>query len=124
NGVILMGRGVCTTTTNELWVMNMRKQTIRQALRALMAGALVSATAVYAGTPSGGGSGSSGLQDRINEVQQRCDASSMLPVDSNPAVRGPWPVGSRTLEIRGLTTEVFYPASPGSQNGKPVKTWD
>lgn len=75
----------------------------------------VSSISIAAG---GGGSGGGDV------VQQACDASNMLPVSANPAEKGPWAVGSRTVTINGLTTEVFYPAAQGSEVGKPVKQWD
>lgn len=53
-----------------------------------------------------------------------CGDSDMLSVPENPAESGPWTVGSRTVQIDNLTTEVFYPAAAGSEVGKEVKTWD
>lgn len=73
---------------------------------------------------SSGGGSSSSPDTRQAQLQPYCDASSMLPVDVNPAVRGPWTVGSRTLTIRNLKTEIFYPAQAGSAAGKQLKKWD
>jgi predicted dienelactone hydrolase len=42
----------------------------------------------------------------------------------DPAARGPWAVGVRTVEIAGLTTEVWYPARWESQDGKPKVRYD
>ena len=84
----------------------------------LVAGLCLASSVSYAagGGGSGGGSG--------DVVQDACDASTMRPVSENPAESGPWAVGSRTVTISGLTTEVFYPAAPGSDAGLPPKEWD
>jgi dienelactone hydrolase len=47
-----------------------------------------------------------------------------LPVPKDPARRGPWPVGARTLEIDGRKVEVWYPARVGSAAGKATATYD
>ena len=47
-----------------------------------------------------------------------------LPVPDDPTVRGPWPVGVRTVSIGRLTVEVIYPGAPGSEVGKPEATYD
>lgn len=44
------------------------------------------------------------------------------PLDS--AERGPWPVGVRTVRLAGLTVEVWYPATPGSEAEAPPVTYD
>jgi pimeloyl-ACP methyl ester carboxylesterase len=48
----------------------------------------------------------------------------MLSVPDDPSARGPWDVGVRTVKIGRLTTEVVYPAQPGSTAGKPEATYD
>jgi dienelactone hydrolase len=39
-------------------------------------------------------------------------------------MRGPWDVGVKTVKIGRLTTEVLYPAEPGSTMGKPEVKYD
>lgn len=53
-----------------------------------------------------------------------CDGRETLPVPLDPGQRGPWPVGAQTLTMGGLTTEIWYPAQPGSQAGLPTATYD
>ena len=50
--------------------------------------------------------------------------TNLLPVPDDPAVRGPWVVGVRTVKIGRLTAEVLYPAEPGSEQGKAEATYD
>lgn len=51
-----------------------------------------------------------------------CSATKLRPIPANPGETGPWPVGSETVTISGFSTEVWYPAVPGSQAGKS-KDW-
>lgn len=53
-----------------------------------------------------------------------CDGASLLPVNSDTSVRGPWAVGVRTVQVGSLKTEVWYPASPGSDAGKQTAHYD
>jgi hypothetical protein len=69
-----------------------------------------------------------------------CDSSSTKPDDgdglagcgetkllANPAdfaARGPWAVGAKTVTIGRLTAEVWYPAAPGADAGKPTERYD
>ena len=53
-----------------------------------------------------------------------CDSSDLMAVPQNPAEAGPWTVGSKTVQIGNLTTEVFYPAAAGTEVGKELKQWD
>jgi len=53
-----------------------------------------------------------------------CGATTLLPVPDDPSVRGPWVVGVRTVKIGRLTTEILYPAEPGSEQGKAEATYD
>lgn len=62
--------------------------------------------------------------DPLPSVDELCAASTMMPVPENPAEAGPWTVGSRTVTVNGLTTEVFYPATAGSEQGTDLKQWD
>jgi hypothetical protein len=51
-----------------------------------------------------------------------CSSIKLRTIPTDPSVRGPWPVGSRTVTVSGLVTEVWYPATPGSEAGK-TKDW-
>lgn len=64
---------------------------------------------------TGGTGGSSGAPG--------CGAN-LLPLPSDPSIGGPWPVGVRTVTIGRLTAELWYPAQPGSEVGRPVATYD
>jgi dienelactone hydrolase len=53
-----------------------------------------------------------------------CGPTTLLPVPDDPSVRGPWKVGVRTAKIGRLTTEILYPAAPGSEQGKAEAFYD
>ncbi len=53
-----------------------------------------------------------------------CDGVPLLQLPEDPAAKGPWPVGARTVDIDGLTTEVWYPAKPGSEQCQPKVEYD
>ncbi len=52
-----------------------------------------------------------------------CDGD-MLSVPENPAAKGPWEVGARTVTIAGLKVEVWYPAEPGSHDNLEKHQYD
>jgi dienelactone hydrolase len=73
------------------------------------AGAGSAAVAGAAGTASGGD----------------CAGDNLLAIPDDVGARGPWDVGVRTVQIgTRLTTEIFYPAEPGSTAGKPEAKYD
>ncbi|MBI5896410.1 MAG: hypothetical protein HZB24_10570, partial [Desulfobacterales bacterium] len=47
-----------------------------------------------------------------------CATTKLRTIPVDPSVRGPWTVGSRTVTVGTLKTEVWYPAVPGSEAGK------
>ncbi len=51
-----------------------------------------------------------------------CSNTTLREIPTDPSIAGPWSVGSKTVLIQGLTTEVWYPAVPGSESGKS-KDW-
>jgi dienelactone hydrolase len=53
-----------------------------------------------------------------------CGLTTLLPVPDDPSLRGPWKVGVRTAKIGRLTTEILYPAAPGSEQGKAEAFYD
>jgi hypothetical protein len=53
-----------------------------------------------------------------------CGTTTLLPAPSDPAARGPWPVGVRTAKVGRLDVEIVYPAEPGSEQGATEATYD
>ncbi len=53
-----------------------------------------------------------------------CPGATMLPVPAALEQRGPWAVGVRTVRVENLTVEVWYPALPGSERGRPTERYD
>jgi dienelactone hydrolase len=77
------------------------------------------------GAAPDGGSGSSGDAGSAppSEVAG-CNDARLLEPPEDPAARGPWPVGVRTVRVSNLDVEVWYPAELGSQSGKNQVTYD
>ena len=63
--------------------------------------------------------GEGGAPDPV-EDREGCDGATLLGTSTDPAARGPWEVGARTVRIGRLTAEVWYPAAPGSAVGEPA----
>ena len=58
-------------------------------------------------------------------AERGCDGAQLLPRSIDPAARGPWPVGARTVSVGRLgKVEVWYPATPGSEVGQPAARYD
>jgi len=74
------------------------------------------------GGGSGGGSGGGGSGG--GGTVAGCPGQSLLALPSDPSARGPWPVGAKTVSIAGLTVEVWYPATPGSDAGTMPAVYD
>jgi hypothetical protein len=53
-----------------------------------------------------------------------CSGAVLCELPADPAEPGPWAVGARTVEIGGMTTEIWYPARFGSQKGKDKIVYD
>jgi hypothetical protein len=53
-----------------------------------------------------------------------CDGAVFRELPSDPSLRGPWDVGTRTVTVDGLTVEAWYPAVPGSADGTAPKVYD
>lgn len=53
-----------------------------------------------------------------------CEGQTLLPRPADTAQPGPWAVGARTVQIDGLTVEVWYPAEPGSEAGVDTVVYD
>ncbi|MCA9692938.1 MAG: hypothetical protein KC636_25295, partial [Myxococcales bacterium] len=58
------------------------------------------------------------------EVVPGCGDATLLVRPEDPAARGPWPVGARTVSVGALTVEVWYPAAPGSEIDVPPVLYD
>jgi hypothetical protein len=58
-----------------------------------------------------------------NEVAG-CEGAKLLASPADTAKRGPWAVGARTVDLGGLTVEVWYPAPPGADAGKDRARYD
>lgn len=48
----------------------------------------------------------------------------LLEPPADAAARGPWPVGARVIDLQGLSAEVWYPATVGSETGLATKRYD
>ena len=53
-----------------------------------------------------------------------CAGATLLANPTDFAAPGPWPGGVKTVMVNGLVTEVWYPATPGSDAGKPPERYD
>lgn len=54
-----------------------------------------------------------------------CDGQTLREgIPEDLAAPGPWPVGAVTTSLGGITTEVFYPAEQGSEEGQPRVVYD
>ena len=54
-----------------------------------------------------------------------CDGAVLLSRPTDPAARGPWPVGARTVAVGRLgKVEVWYPAARGSEAGHDRARYD
>ena len=73
---------------------------------------------------AGGGAGAAGSGTMAAGVPG-CAGSSLLALPSDTTARGPWPVGEKTVKFGRLpAVEIFYPAQPGSEQGKQVVKYD
>jgi predicted dienelactone hydrolase len=74
---------------------------------------LVLATVAAAGC---GGRGGATIDTTPAQLDvEGCDGAVLLANPPDPAARGPWPVGARTVTVGRLTVEVWYPAAIGSE---------
>lgn len=88
--------------------------------RAVPGASLIAITAL--GLACGGCGDDGGPTD---PARTGCDGASLLPRSTDPAARGPWPVGARTVSVGRLSkVEVWYPATPGSEAGQPTARYD
>lgn len=71
-----------------------------------------------------GGAGSDAPDGSPAEDRAGCDDATFLATSADPAARGPWDVGARTIELGRLRVEVWYPAAPGSAAGGEPARYD
>jgi predicted dienelactone hydrolase len=53
-----------------------------------------------------------------------CTGTKLYTVPEDTGARGPWPVGAKTVTVQGLVTEVWYPATLGSETGQTTIQYD
>lgn len=70
------------------------------------------------------GAESSGTEGEGAELMGSCEGQTLPPRPADTAQRGPWAVGARTVDLGGLTVEVWYPAAPGSEAGVDPVVYD
>jgi hypothetical protein len=54
------------------------------------------------------------------ELAGSCPGTTLRPRPADTAARGPWAVGARTVQIEGLSAEVWYPAEDPGPRVDPV----
>jgi hypothetical protein len=90
------------------------------------AGTTASAGAV-AGAGTNGAAGAAGVAGAANSGNSvpGCEGSTLLALPEDTLKRGPWPVGNKTVKFgRFSAVEIFYPAQPGSEQGKEAAKFD
>jgi len=55
---------------------------------------------------------------------EACDGATLRPVPTDAAERGPWTVGVRTVDVDGLTVEVWYPAGRFAESERRPAFYD
>lgn len=60
----------------------------------------------------------------VSEDVAGCDGATLLANPADPAMRGPWPVGAKTVTVGRLQVEVWYPAAVGSDAGATPLRYD
>ena len=53
-----------------------------------------------------------------------CESTVLYERSSDPGEPGPWPVGARTVDVDGLTGEIWYPAVIGSDADQEIEVYD
>lgn len=75
-------------------------------------------------TPTGSSGDASSTGDAPTGEVEGCDGATLLPVPADSSLAGPWPVGVKTVMVGGLTVEVWYPGTPGSEAGIEPRRYD
>ncbi|MFN0247657.1 MAG: hypothetical protein ACKV2T_12295 [Kofleriaceae bacterium] len=71
-----------------------------------------------------GACGDSSSTPPLGSEIEGCGGAKLLAGDADLAAPGPWAVGARTVTLGSLTAEVWYPAPPGSDEGKEKARYD
>lgn len=77
-----------------------------------------STTTTGAADVSTGDTSSTGASSAENT--DACEGATLRAKPNDTSMRGPWPVGTRTVTVDDLTVEVFYPAAE-QPSGDPVR---
>lgn len=81
-------------------------------------------TAGAAGSGGGAGTAGSNAVPEPEPTEVTCDGARLLSLPTDYAKRGPFAVGARTVVVGGLVSEIWYPASRGSDAGKQKVSYD
>ena len=85
----------------------------------------VAATRDLAGEDAPGSSSVDGPPTAPPPERAYCGGRSRsFALPDDPGAPGPWPVGARTIDVDGLTVEVWYPALPGSEQNLAPHVYD
>lgn len=60
----------------------------------------------------------------VSPIVDGCEGQKLREIPADLGAEGPWPVGALTTVLNGITTEVWYPAAPGSEVGKDKIIYD
>jgi hypothetical protein len=82
-------------------------------------------TTAGAGGATAGAGGAAGKSSSAAPEVPGCQGSTLLELPEDTSVRGPWPIGTKTVKFgRFSNVELFYPAELGSEQGKPELEYD
>ena len=84
----------------------------------------MAAAAGGTGGIGGGGTGGTGGGGGTPADVTGCPGQTLYALPTDPSAPGPWPVGAKTVTLAGLTTEVWYPATLGSDAGQTPIVYD
>jgi alpha-beta hydrolase superfamily lysophospholipase len=74
--------------------------------------------------PSSSSDEASSADESTGGAANGCEGASLLANPTDTSLRGPWPVGARTVELDGLRVEVWYPAPLDSPSGLDPIVYD
>ncbi|MCB9705441.1 MAG: hypothetical protein H6711_26455 [Myxococcales bacterium] len=83
-----------------------------------------SSTAATEGGTSSTSAGESEGSGTEGDGVPACEGARLLPLPEDPAARGPWAVGAKTVVVADRRTEIWYPARPGSEADLPTVSYD
>jgi predicted dienelactone hydrolase len=77
-----------------------------------------------AGTGGSAGTGGAGGSSGGPGETVGCTGTKLYKVPEDTGARGPWPVGAKTVMVGNLATEIWYPATLGSEAGQTSIQYD